>query len=87
MCGHLPYHPTPPTYLNLPYSPAGTHFMPLDTDEYYLPSQLKAVCALAADKGYEGVACQMRYLYKEPTLELLPQDGENWVPVLYARPA
>ena len=60
-----------------------THFMSMDTDEFYLNDQLKSIKELVTERGYEGVLCKMRYFYKYPTVELIPRDELNYVAVLY----
>ncbi len=60
-----------------------THFMSMDTDEFYLENELSNLKQLVQTRGYEGVLAKMRYFFKFPECELLPLDEENYVPVLY----
>ena len=62
---------------------ACTHFMSMDTDEFYLTNELFNLKQLVQKRGYEGVLAKMRYFFKYPECELLPLDEENCVPVMY----
>ena len=61
-----------------------THFMSMDTDEFYVEKELYRLKQLVSERGYEGILAKMRYFYKYPTCELLPHDDVNHVPVMYA---
>ena len=56
---------------------ACTHFMSMDTDEFYLTNELFNLKQLVQKRGYEGVLAKMRYFFKYPECELLPLDEEE----------
>ena len=60
-----------------------THFMPMDTDEFYHEKDLSKVKLLVQNRGYECVLAKMRYFFKFPECELLPLDETNYVSVLF----
>jgi hypothetical protein len=59
-----------------------THFMTMDTDEFYLHDQFVAAKAHIVKHKLPATACRMRIIFKEPIYELLPLDNMNAVPFI-----
>eukprot|EP00999_Lentomonas_sp_LEN2_P002661 NODE_537_length_1386_cov_79.791104_g502_i0.p1 GENE.NODE_537_length_1386_cov_79.791104_g502_i0~~NODE_537_length_1386_cov_79.791104_g502_i0.p1 ORF type:complete len:337 (-),score=48.38 NODE_537_length_1386_cov_79.791104_g502_i0:376-1299(-) len=60
------------------------YFMLLDVDEFYQPEELeKLKDFMWKNPMYDGCVAKIRYFYKYPTVELLPLDPQNMVPVMY----
>ena len=60
-----------------------THFMSMDTDEYYKEDELAYAKKLILSKDLDGTCCKMRFYFKEPTYEMLPFDELNQVPLIF----
>jgi len=60
-----------------------THFMSMDTDEFYKQDELARVKQKILDHNLEGTSCKMRFYFKEPTYEMMPFDEHNQVPLIY----
>jgi len=60
-----------------------THFMSMDTDEFYKDDELAYAKKCMLDNDLDGTACKMRFYFKEPTYEMLPFDEYNQVPLIY----
>ena len=60
-----------------------THFMSMDTDEYYKEDELAYAKSLMLSKDLDGTCCKMRFYFKEPTYEMLPFDELNQVPLIF----
>lgn len=60
-----------------------THFMSMDTDEFYHTEQLQKVKELCERNDYDATACRMRILFKEPIYEYFPYDNMNAVSLIY----
>eukprot|EP00802_Teleaulax_amphioxeia_P018509 Tamp_18703.p1 GENE.Tamp_18703~~Tamp_18703.p1 ORF type:complete len:199 (-),score=47.51 Tamp_18703:10-606(-) len=60
-----------------------THFMSMDTDEYYKEEELAYAKKCMLDRDLDGTSCKMRFYFKEPTYEMLPFDEYNQVPLIY----
>lgn len=60
-----------------------THFICLDCDEFYMSSQLAWAKQCILENGYDATACKMRFYLKHPTIELLPYEEFNCVPLIY----
>ncbi|MDP2434243.1 MAG: zinc finger MYND domain-containing protein [archaeon] len=59
-----------------------SHFMSMDTDEFYLPEQLERAKEMCATGGYDVTACRMRLYFKAPYYEYLPVDSVNAVTLI-----
>jgi len=59
-----------------------THFLSVDTDEFYLAHELNRAKAFLQTKNYETTACRMRTFFKEPIYEYVPYDEVNAVPFI-----
>jgi hypothetical protein len=59
-----------------------THFLTIDTDEYYLPSQFKAAKQMVYEMDMDSSACQMLTYYKEKDVILWPPE-DYYVPFIY----
>lgn len=59
-----------------------THFLSMDTDEYYDPDQFKQAIDLVIQGGYSSSACKMQTYYKSIEYRLSPPE-EYYVPFLY----
>ena len=59
-----------------------THFMSIDTDEFYLNEELARVKQVVEEKDYDATACRMRLFVKKPTWEFFPYDNINAVPLI-----
>lgn len=59
-----------------------THFISMDTDEFYLPEQLLAAKEQVLTHGYDVTACYMRLYFKAPCYEYLPLDNINTVTMI-----
>ncbi len=59
-----------------------THFMTIDTDEYYLPGQFKKAKNFIEMNNITSSACQMLTYYKERNIVLYPPE-EYYVPFIY----
>jgi len=59
-----------------------THFMTMDSDEYYTEEQLKFAIKQIVDGGYDSSACQMRTYYKEPIYQVTPPE-DYYVSLFY----
>jgi len=60
-----------------------THFMSMDTDEFYITRELAAAKELILKNDYDATACRMRIIFKEPIYEYFPYDDVNAVPLIY----
>lgn len=60
-----------------------THFMSMDSDEYYLDEQFKEAKKLILENDYDSTFCYMRTFFREPIYEYLPVDELNSVPFIY----
>uniref|UniRef100_A0A7S0HM32 Glycosyltransferase family 92 protein n=1 Tax=Hanusia phi TaxID=3032 RepID=A0A7S0HM32_9CRYP len=60
-----------------------THFMSMDTDEFYREHELAYAKAKILKDDLDGTSCKMRFYFKEPNYELLPFDEYNQVPLIY----
>ena len=60
-----------------------THFMSIDTDEFYQRDQLKSTWERMISGDYDVVACRMRFFFKFPRCELIPMDEENYVAAIF----
>lgn len=60
-----------------------THFMTMDTDEFYLSEQFVAAKKYIEKNSLPATACRMRIIFKEPIYELLPYDNMNAVPFIF----
>lgn len=60
-----------------------THFMTMDTDEYYLEEQFRRAKEDILRNDYEGTFCKMRYYFKSARYELMPLEEVNYVPFIY----
>lgn len=60
-----------------------THFMSMDTDEFYKVEELLYAKRKVLANDLDGTACKMRFYFKEPTYEMLPFDEFNQVPLIY----
>ncbi len=60
-----------------------THFMSIDTDEFYLRDALRAAWQRMIAGKYDVVACRMRFFFKFPRCELVPMDEENHVTAIF----
>merc|ERR1711998_435521 len=60
-----------------------THFICLDCDEFYLEHELCAAKEMIEKEGFDATACKMRFYLKHPTVELLPYEEFNCVPLIY----
>eukprot|EP00002_Diphylleia_rotans_P021812 TRINITY_DN4254_c0_g1_i12.p1 TRINITY_DN4254_c0_g1~~TRINITY_DN4254_c0_g1_i12.p1 ORF type:complete len:233 (-),score=39.40 TRINITY_DN4254_c0_g1_i12:127-825(-) len=59
-----------------------THFLLMDTDEFYEHDRMIAVMEDIDTHDYDSTACKMRLYFKEPIYEMLPVDDLNWVPFI-----
>lgn len=59
-----------------------THFMSMDSDEYYIPAQLDYVIKDIDKYGHRSTACQMQTYYKSTQYVLDPPE-EYYVPLIY----
>jgi len=60
-----------------------THFMSMDTDEFYIDEELKYAKEQILLHDYDATACKMRIYFKEPIYEFFPYDEMNSVPLIY----
>jgi hypothetical protein len=60
-----------------------THFMCMDTDEYYQRKELATVWSTMMQGDYDCVACKMRFFFKFPRCELYPRDEQNYVTAIF----
>jgi hypothetical protein len=60
-----------------------THFMTMDSDEYYIREELERAKQIIWDNRYEGSYCKMRFFFKKPIYEMLPLEENNYVPFIY----
>ena len=60
-----------------------THFMTMDTDEYYLEEQFRRIKEDIIVNDYEGTFCKMRYYFKSSQYEMMPLEEVNYVPFIY----
>ena len=60
-----------------------THFMCMDTDEYYKRSDLTTIWQRMRSENYDVAACKMRFFFKFPRCELYPYDENNYVTAIY----
>jgi hypothetical protein len=59
-----------------------THFMSMDSDEYYKGDQLEYVIKDIEKHGYRSTACQMQTYYKSTKYKLDPPES-YYVPLIY----
>lgn len=59
-----------------------THFMSMDVDEVYRPSELEAAAAAVESTDADSSACMMRTYYGSPSWELSPSE-DYYVPLIY----
>lgn len=59
-----------------------THFMSMDTDEFYLEDQLRRAMEEVERGQWDATACRMRILFKEAVYEYWPPDEMNAVPLI-----
>ena len=62
---------------------ACTHFMSMDTDEYYKQQELQVIWHRMMQQGYDCAVCKMRFFFKFPRCELLPKDDNNYVTAIF----
>ena len=60
-----------------------THFMSMDTDEFYHPAELEHAKRRMLAEDLDGSCCKMRFYFRDPEHELLPFDEYNQVPLIY----
>lgn len=60
-----------------------THFLSIDTDEFYQPEQVRYCKDFIERLDLTSTGCKMRTFFKYPTCELLPLDHVNNVPFIY----
>ncbi|KAJ5077151.1 hypothetical protein M0811_00471 [Anaeramoeba ignava] len=60
-----------------------SHFLLMDTDEFYLSSQVQNSIQIIEQNDYESTTCYQRYYFKKPIWELLPYDDLNCVPFIH----
>jgi hypothetical protein len=56
-----------------------SHFMSMDTDEFYVREQLQAALDLCVSRKLIATSCKMRHYFKTPNYEMLPYDEVNQV--------
>jgi hypothetical protein len=56
-----------------------THFMSMDTDEFYFREQLQAALDLCVSRKLVATSCRMRHYFKTANYEMLPYDEVNQV--------
>ena len=59
-----------------------THFLSIDTDEFYKNDQLNYAKELIESKDFDSSACQMKTFYKTPEWRLDPPE-QYYVPFIY----
>lgn len=59
-----------------------THFMSMDTDEFYKSAQLLYVKKKVVEDGLDACACRMRIFFKLPIYEYYPPDDLNCVSLI-----
>eukprot|EP01091_Cochliopodium_minus_P010675 TRINITY_DN2880_c0_g1_i1.p1 TRINITY_DN2880_c0_g1~~TRINITY_DN2880_c0_g1_i1.p1 ORF type:complete len:329 (-),score=83.95 TRINITY_DN2880_c0_g1_i1:52-1038(-) len=60
-----------------------SHFLSMDTDEFYLEEELRRVKEIIVERNYDATACRMRLFVKKPIWEYFPYDNINAVPLIY----
>jgi hypothetical protein len=61
-----------------------THFMSMDTDEFYMREQLQAALDFCVARKLVATSCKMRHYFKTANYEMLPYDEVNQViPILH----
>lgn len=60
-----------------------THFMSMDTDEFYRQKDLSLVWNKMMAKDYDSAVCKMRFFFKFPRCELYPKDEQNYVTCMF----
>lgn len=56
-----------------------SHFMSMDTDEFYVREQLQAALDLCVSRKLIATSCKMRHYFKTANYEMLPYDEVNQV--------
>jgi hypothetical protein len=67
---------------------ACTHYMTMDTDEFYLPEAFDAAKVAFLEGGYDASVCPMVDYFKSPRVQLAPfeQHQDYYVPCISALP-
>jgi len=60
-----------------------SHFMCMDTDEFYKQQDLTKTLKKMIVGNYDAVVCKMRFFFKFPRCELYPFDEQNYVASIF----
>jgi hypothetical protein len=60
-----------------------THFLPMDSDEYYKEEELKFAKDKIEQHNFDATACPIYCYYKVPTLRLKEVEQGYYVPLIY----
>jgi hypothetical protein len=64
------------------YRAGCSHFMSMDTDEFYLEEELRHAMEEVERGQWDATACRMRIVFKEAVYEYWPPDEMNAVPLI-----